>query len=62
MSKKKVCKNCRMFYEETQCPNCKSGATATTWQGRLYILNPEKSKIAKTINVKTQGEYAIKVR
>ncbi len=33
-----------------------------TWQGRLYILDPEKSAIAQKILIKQKGEYAIKVR
>ena len=33
-----------------------------TWQGRLHILNVEKSKIAQKTNIKKEGEYAIKIR
>ena len=62
MSKKKVCKNCRLVYEENECPICKSTTVASSWQGRLYIIDPEKSKIAQAINTKHKGEYAIKVR
>jgi DNA-directed RNA polymerase subunit E" len=62
MSKKKVCKNCRYFYEGTECPLCKSTVTAATWQGRLHILDANKSEIAKKINIAVKGEYAIKIR
>ena len=62
MAKKKVCKDCRAFYEGQQCPVCKSNATATTWQGRIHILDANKSEIAKKTGVKVKGEYAIKIR
>ncbi|MBR9698925.1 transcription elongation factor Spt4 [Candidatus Woesearchaeota archaeon] len=33
-----------------------------TWQGRLSVLQTGKSKIAERLEIKTDGEYAIKVR
>jgi DNA-directed RNA polymerase subunit E" len=62
MAKKKVCKSCRYFYEESMCPVCKSTTTASTWQGRLHVLDVNQSKVAEKIGVKVKGEYAIKVR
>jgi RNA polymerase subunit RPABC4/transcription elongation factor Spt4 len=32
------------------------------WQGRLNILDANKSMIAQKIGIKVKGEYAIKVR
>ena len=60
--KKKVCKKCKMFYEGSECTNCKSTQTATVWQGRINILDAEKSDIAKKMCVDKKGEYALKVR
>ncbi len=34
----------------------------TSWQGRLTITNVEKSQVAKEVNIKKNGEYAIKIR
>lgn len=62
MSKKKVCKHCKMFVEGSECPNCKDNKFTNTWQGRIFIANPEKSEIAKKIGVTAKGEYAIKCR
>lgn len=59
---KKVCKKCKMFVEAEICPNCSSSSFTNSWQGRFFILDNEKSEIAKKINVKTKGEYAIKAR
>jgi len=60
--KQKVCKSCKFFYEGDSCPSCKDNKTATTWQGRLHVLEVEKSDIAKAMNITHEGEYAIKIR
>jgi len=60
--KKKVCRKCKIFVEGSECPACKGNQFSTSWQGRLYIVNPNKSIIAEKIGMKAQGEYAIKVR
>ncbi|MFH1511017.1 MAG: transcription elongation factor subunit Spt4 [Candidatus Woesearchaeota archaeon] len=62
MSKKKVCKKCKMFVEGSECFNCKGNQFSNSWQGRLFVIEPEKSEIAKKIGIETKGEYAIKVR
>lgn len=62
MAKKKVCKKCKIFYEEAVCPICKDNQTATNWKGRIAINNIEKSAIAKKIGLTVNGEYAIKIR
>ncbi len=60
--KKKVCKKCKMFVEGDECPNCKTSQFSTNWQGRLSILDANKSEIAKKIGITVKGEYAIKAR
>ena len=60
--KKKACKKCKLFVTGSECPNCKSTSFSTNWQGRIYIIDSNKSEIAEKINIKTKGEYAIKVR
>ncbi len=62
MSKKKACKNCKLFFEGDKCPGCGFADPTTTWQGRLYIHDAQRSQIAEKIGVKAKGEYAIKVR
>jgi len=51
-----------MFYDESECPNCKNSQRATTWKGRINVLDSNKSDIAKKIGIPVKGEYAIKVR
>mgnify|MGYP006311769527 CR=1 FL=1 len=62
MAKRKVCKKCKMFVNGSECPGCKGNKFSTNWQGRISILDPEKSTIAKKIGIEKKGEYAIKVR
>ena len=60
--KKKVCKKCRVFVGGDECPICKGTNFSTSWQGRLNVTNAEKSEIAKIVNIKQKGEYAVKCR
>ena len=60
--KKKVCKKCKMFVDGNECPICKTSNFSTNWQGRLAILDANKSIIAKKIGIASKGEYVIKVR
>lgn len=60
--KKKVCKKCKLFVEGSECPICKGNQFSTSWQGRVNILDADKSIIADKIEIKIKGEYAIKVR
>ncbi len=62
MSKKKVCKKCKMITESNECPSCHGNQFTTNWQGRISVLDTEKSEIAKKIGLKLKGEYAIKAR
>jgi DNA-directed RNA polymerase subunit E" len=60
--KKKVCKTCKVFVDGTVCPICKGNRFSVNWQGRLNILDANKSTIAQKIEIKVKGEYAIKAR
>jgi len=60
--KKKVCKKCKLFVDGTICPICKGNQFSTNWQGRLNILDADKSMIANKIDIAVKGEYAIKAR
>ncbi|MAG20389.1 DNA-directed RNA polymerase subunit E'' [archaeon] len=60
--KKKVCKKCKIVVAKDECPICKGRQFTDNWQGRLIVIDPEKSDIAKKIDIKVKGEYAIKIR
>ena len=58
--KSKVCKKCKLFVEGSQCPICKGTNFSTNWKGKIVILDPVKSEIAKKMEIKAKGDYAIK--
>ena len=60
--KKKACKKCKLFVDGNECPICKGNQFSLNWQGRLYIVDPNKSAVAQKIGIGAKGEYAIKVR
>ncbi len=51
-----------MFVDGNECLVCKTNQFSTNWQGRLYIVDANKSIIAEKTGLKVKGEYAIKVR
>ena len=60
--KKKACKNDKLLVEGEVCPLCKKNNLTSNWQGRVIILNPNKSRVAFEMGITAKGEYAIKVR
>jgi DNA-directed RNA polymerase subunit E" len=57
----RACKKCHKLTEEDVCAVC-TGPTSQYWSGYLAILDPDKSEIARKMNIKVPGEYALKVR
>jgi DNA-directed RNA polymerase subunit E" len=60
--KQKACKICKQIYDEDKCPNCESKEAIEGFKGRIVVINPEKSEIAKKLNIHKKGNFAIKVR
>ncbi|VVB93299.1 Transcription elongation factor Spt4 [uncultured archaeon] len=60
----RVCKDCHRLIKEkyTACEDCKSTTFTTDWSGYVVIIDPLKSQIAKKLNIKLAGSYALKVR
>jgi len=58
---RKICKKCKIFVKKEPCPICKGNQFSETFKGRITIIDPEKSEIAKKINITVKGEYAIKI-
>jgi DNA-directed RNA polymerase subunit E" len=56
-----ACKTCFSITEAERCPNC-GGELSKDWQGYVVVLDAEKSEIAKRLNIKKPGSYALKVR
>ena len=58
--RKQVCRNCRRFTTEKACPFCKSTNLSSSWKGMVIIINPE-SEVAKNLEIKEVGTYALYV-
>ena len=53
---------CRIFVKGTNCPICNGNQFTENWQGRIFVLDANKSEIAKQLGITVKGEYAIKVK
>lgn len=60
MVKEKACKICMRIYEGDECPNCGAKETTDSFKGKIEVLDPEKSEIAKKLNLKAKGTFAIR--
>ena len=57
----KACKQCRRIVKENFCPVCKDSQLTSNWKGYVMIIDPENSEIAKKLEIKTPGRYAIRL-
>ena len=59
----KACLKCKTLVkpEEEKCPVCGSNDFTFDWSGVVIVVDPEKSDVAKMLNIKTPGRYALKV-
>ena len=61
MPKEFACRKCKALSSGKLCPICNSTDLTSRWSGLIILLDPEKSKIAKMLNFKAKGRYAIEV-
>nr|WP_321497850.1 transcription elongation factor subunit Spt4 [uncultured Methanolobus sp.] len=57
-----VCRECHRIINGQTCPICGSSNLSSDWSGMVIIIDPERSEIAKKIDVKVPDKYALKVR
>ena len=58
----KICRECHRVVEGESCAVCGSSNLSTDWTGYLVIIDPQRSEIAKRMNITLPGRYALKVR
>jgi DNA-directed RNA polymerase subunit E" len=58
----KACSTCHFITKENVCPRCKTSSLSDDFSGILIVFDPEGSNIAKAMNIKEKGRYALKVR
>ena len=62
MATEKACKSCKFIFEGNKCPRCGSEDHTEGFKGKIEVLKPEESEIAKHVKIKEKGVYAIKVK
>ena len=58
----KACPTCHFITKENTCPRCKTSGLSDDFSGVVIVFDPEGSAIAKAMNIKEKGRYALKVR
>ena len=58
---KSACKICKRILIGDKCPVHPDAKLVENWKGRIIILDPENSELAKKLNITEAGEYAIRV-
>jgi DNA-directed RNA polymerase subunit E" len=58
----KACSVCHFITRENVCPKCRSSSLSDDFSGLLIVFDTESSAIAKAMNIKEKGRYALKVR
>jgi DNA-directed RNA polymerase subunit E" len=58
----KACTTCHFITKESICPRCKNPSLSDDFSGIVIMFDPEGSAIAKAMNIKEKGRYALKVR
>ncbi|HDJ04935.1 MAG TPA: DNA-directed RNA polymerase, subunit E'' [Candidatus Bathyarchaeota archaeon] len=58
----RACRECHRIFHGSSCPYCKSKNISDDFSGLVIIIDPENSAIAKVMNIKEKGRYAIRVR
>ena len=62
--KQKVCKKCGYVLEDEtlkECPVCGNNKFTTFWQGYVVIIDPERSEVAKLLNINHKGKFALRI-
>ena len=58
----KACTNCHFITKENVCPKFRSTSFSEDYSGLVVMFDPDNSAIAKAMNIKEKGRYALKVR
>jgi len=58
----KACATCHSLTKDSVCPKCKTPTLSDDYGGLVIVFDPEHSAIAKAMDIKEKGRYALKVR
>jgi len=57
---KLACKICKKLVTGDKCPLHPDAKLTESWKGKIIVLDPEKSELAKKMKITDKGEYAIR--
>ncbi len=58
----KACRTCRVIIAQGDvCPICGKSDLTSKWNGYIVILDYEKSELAKKLDIKVNGTYALNI-
>nr|HDO81463.1 DNA-directed RNA polymerase, subunit E'' [Candidatus Bathyarchaeota archaeon] len=60
--RERACRTCKLLVRGQMCPECKSYSLSDDYGGLLIVFDPEGSQIARRLDIKKKGKYALKVR
>ncbi len=58
----KACSSCHLIASGNSCPRCRTTTLSDDFSGLAIIFDPDDSAIARAMNIKVKGRYALKVR
>lgn len=58
----KACSTCHVITRENICPRCRTSTLSDDFSGLVIVFDSEGSAMAKAMNIKEKGRYALKVR
>lgn len=57
----KACIKCKRLTPKSKCPYHPEAKLSDSWKGEIVVLDPEKSEIAKKLNIERPGKYALRL-
>ncbi|HKZ49921.1 MAG TPA: transcription elongation factor subunit Spt4 [Candidatus Nanoarchaeia archaeon] len=58
---KQACKICKKITTKDKCDKHPEAKLVENWKGRVIIIDPANSELAKRMSITEKGEYAIRV-
>jgi DNA-directed RNA polymerase subunit E" len=62
MAADKACTKCRAMVDGSACLVCGNSDLTKSWEGQIFIFAPDNSEVAKAIDAKVPGRYALKIK
>ena len=60
--KEKACLTCKTIHSVDKCPTCGSNQSNDPFKGRIYMFNNQDSELSYRMDIKSNGEFAIKIK